>query len=220
MRRPAATAIVLLFAIFLFAVIFTAGCGNKESGQGGGAGDGSQGRTDSTDAGSQARTDGAAMTGFTLTSKDFTDGGELPRTRACASQGGDNESPALAWSGAPAETARYALVVDDEDPPCGSGDGACRHWSVFDLPAGVTSLKAGQDILQIAGASEGVNYLGQTGYAGPCPPSRHTYNFTVYALGRGMPEAGPGAALNRSQFESLYGSHILGSATIRATFSP
>lgn len=200
-------ALAVFLTALLCAVFFLPGCGNKQSVPESGAGNGSQ-----------AGRDGVTVSEFVLRSDDFTDGGGLPSASACGSQGGDNRSPSLAWSGAPKGTTRYAIVVDDEDPPCGRGDGACRHWSVFNIPATVTSLRSGQDILQIAGASEGKNYLGQTGYAGPCPPSSHTYNFTAYALRSGMPGIDTGAAFNRSQFESQYGDFILGSATIRGSF--
>jgi len=65
-----------------------------------------------------------------------------------------------------------------------------------------------------------VNYQGQTGYAGPCPPRVHTYTFTVYALGVGMPLVGPGGAFTRSQFEFEYDDFILDSATLRGSFGP
>ena len=106
--------------------------------------------------------------------------------------------------------------MDDED--CGAGDRACRHWSVFNIPLNVTSLKAGEDPGAIDGVTQGSNYLGKEGYAGPCPPSQHTYRITVFALDGGAPRVDKGAEMNRAKFQSKYGQHILGSATIAGTY--
>lgn len=195
-----------LGAVFPGSVLFPAGCGNNETG----ADRGSGSQNNSVKA--------AAMSDFALVSNEFGEGNEIPRVHACTAQGGNNQSPPLSWSSPPAGTSGYALFLEDEDPPCGKGDKACRHWSVFNLPSGVTRIEAGQDIERINGAAEGSNYLGQTGYAGPCPPSRHTYTFTIFALASGMPAMAPGADLTRSQFESEYRDYILGSATLTGSF--
>ncbi len=154
-----------------------------------------------------------------LSSPDFPDGGELPRAMACTELGGENRSPALAWQGAPAGTVSYAVIMDDEDPPCGSGEGACRHWALYNLPASVSSLQAGEEA-SLTGAALGANYQGETGYAGPCPPSRHRYRITVYTLGEGMPRLDPGLELTRAGFERQYGSYILARGTISGYLGP
>ena len=50
---------------------------------------------------------------------------------------GDNRSPALSWSGAPAGTRSFAIVVHDPDAPTGVG---FFHWIALDIPAATTSL--------------------------------------------------------------------------------
>ena len=52
---------------------------------------------------------------------------------------GDNRSPALAWSGAPAGTKSFAVTMYDPDAPTGSG---WWHWGIFNLNANVDELKA------------------------------------------------------------------------------
>lgn len=159
---------------------------------------------------------------FTLTSQDFADGEIIPLINACISLDGDNQSPELTWTNPPQDTDSYALIVDDEDSPCEAGDGACKHWSVYNIPALITSFEAGEDVTTIMDSSitEGENYTESNGYEGPCPPNQHTYNFTIYALKVGMSEIISGMAFTRSEFQSAYSQFILGSATLQGIFSP
>lgn len=143
---------------------------------------------------------------FTLTSPAFRDGQPVPREFTC--QGRDT-SPALAWTGAPAGTVGFALVLDDPDAPRGTW----THWTWWDLPATVTSLPAGVDVGRL-GATEGTTSARSVGYHGPCPPSgRHRYIFTVHALreplrlARGASIADVHAALNA---KSLASCRLLG----------
>jgi Raf kinase inhibitor-like YbhB/YbcL family protein len=98
---------------------------------------------------------------------------------------GQNRSPALAWSNAPAGTKSFAVTMYDPDAPTGSG---WWHWVVFNIPANVTSLPAGAGDpaanLLPAGATQSNTDFGAYGYGGPCPPpgKPHRYIFTVFAL--------------------------------------
>ena len=98
---------------------------------------------------------------------------------------GGNVSPALSWSGAPAGTRSFALMVHDPDAPTGSG---WWHWIVYNIPAGTSSLPADagdpQKKLLPAGTLQGRNDYGTVGYGGPAPPPGppHHYHFRLYAL--------------------------------------
>lgn len=157
---------------------------------------------------------------FTLSTTSFTAGDEIPLTHVCDSYGGSDISPELSWSNAPTGTTSYALVMDDEVSPCGTGDNACKHWSVYGIPVSESGLAQGVAISSITGATEGSNYTGSTGYAGPCPPNQHTYTFTVYALDSNMPVVSSGTGLTRSMFETIFSYYILDSATITGIFTP
>jgi phosphatidylethanolamine-binding protein (PEBP) family uncharacterized protein len=52
-----------------------------------------------------------------LHSPDFEHEGVIPRAHAGKRAGGENRSPALAWSGTPAGTAQLLLAVQDTDSP-------------------------------------------------------------------------------------------------------
>ena len=125
---------------------------------------------------SESFEDGDYLAPAHLLSEDFGFGGT-----------GDNISPALAWSGAPAGTKGFALTCFDPDAPTGSG---FWHWLVVNLPADTSSLPAGAggrtgDQLP-CGALQVRTDFGTTGYGGPCPPEGdhpHRYLFTIHALG-------------------------------------
>jgi Raf kinase inhibitor-like YbhB/YbcL family protein len=126
--------------------------------------------------------------GFTLESASFGPNTTLGK-KLVYNQGkckGDNTSPELHWSGAPAGTKSFAVTLFDPDARDGAG---FWHWLLFDIDAKTTSLAPG------AGEAAGSNVppgsvttkngFGNAGYSGPCPPigdKAHRYVFTVYAL--------------------------------------
>jgi len=125
---------------------------------------------------------------FSLTSRDLKPGGTIPTRNVANVMGcpGQNVSPALSWSGAPAGTKSFVVTTYDPDAPTGSG---FWHWVVYNIPASTTSLPAGAGDPKSgtlpAGATQGNTDLAQPGYLGPCPPAGdtpHRYIFTVYAL--------------------------------------
>lgn len=129
----------------------------------------------------------AAQGPFTLTSATLKDGATIGNDAVFNAFGctGQNRSPALSWSGAPAGTKSFAITVYDPDAPTGSG---WWHWTVVNIPATVTSLAAGAGSTKPAlpnGAVEGRTDFGKPGFGGPCPPKGdkpHRYIFTVWAL--------------------------------------
>lgn len=115
---------------------------------------------------------GTVAGSLTVTSSGVV-AGALPATYTCD---GAAQSPPLAWSGAPATTARYAVLFTTVP-----ADGSTKYnWLLYDIPAGTTSIAAGGSAGTIGFADDG----GGLAYAPPCSqgPGLKTYTFTVYAL--------------------------------------
>ncbi len=144
---------------------------------------------------------------FSLTSPAFAEGGAIPREHTCD---GRDASPPLSWSGAPANSASLALVVDDPDA------GGFVHWVLFNLTASATgSIPAGYSASPDA-APQGRNGFGRTGYGGPCPPSgTHHYVFRLLALNAMLPLAGTPAA---ADVLAAADGHILAETRLTGTY--
>ena len=118
---------------------------------------------------------------LTVESKSFGNNQPIPKRYAFNGMGagGDNVSPHLRWTGAPAGTKSFALTIWDPDAPTTVG---FWHWNVFNIPADVTEFEEGK-VPQ--GATEGYTDFGMSQYGGPAPPpghGPHHYHVRVYAL--------------------------------------
>jgi len=125
-------------------------------------------------AGGMSSSGGAAA--FALTSTAYTDMGDIPAKHTCK---GANVSPALTWTAGPMGTKSYAIVFTDISI-------SFLHSAIWDIPANVTMLA--ENIAKVAtpnppaGATQCKAWDGGFGYSGPCPPSKHSYQFKLYAL--------------------------------------
>src|SRR5439155_5221309 len=99
---------------------------------------------------------------FSVTTTAFREGAGIPVKHTCD---GADVSPPLAWSGAPAGAAAFALIADDPDAPAGTW----VHWVLYDLPARASALAenvAKTETLK-DGPVQGGNDFPRTGYGGP-----------------------------------------------------
>lgn len=89
---------------------------------------------------------------------------------------GANEIPGLSWSALPSGAKSLALIV--EDPDAGSPQ-PFVHWTVWNLPPAPGAIPQA-----LAGATQGANGTGKTGWHGPHPPDAkpHHYHFELFAL--------------------------------------
>lgn len=139
-------------------------------------------------------------------------GTPIPVEYTCA---GADFSPSLRWSGAPAETRFFALIVDDPDAP----SGIFYHWVAYNLPASATGLPARvSPTADLAGGGkQGTNSFGTIGYRGPCPPpgKPHHYHFRLFALNARLDLR---AGADAKQVEAAMKGHTLATAELVATF--
>lgn len=161
----------------------------------------------------------AASGQFSLRSTDVAPNATMTLTQVFNGFGctGQNVSPALQWSGAPAGTKSFAITVYDPDAPTGSG---WWHWMVYDLPPSIASLPSGVGIAAKAplpaGAQLGMTDFGVKGWGGPCPPvgdKPHRYIFTIFALKVAKLDVPPTAT------SALIGYNLNGNTLGKATFT-
>ena len=157
----------------------------------------------------------AAVSGLALQSTDFAPGGAIALGCVYDELGchGGNASPALSWNHPPAGTRSFAVLMFDPD-----AHGGWWHWAVFDIPAEVSSLRAGagdpaKHLLPM-GAIQVRNDWGSIGYGGPCPPPGppHHYRLMLYALS--VAKLGLGASASAAQVAARVQAGALAQAEI------
>jgi Raf kinase inhibitor-like YbhB/YbcL family protein len=114
-----------------------------------------------------------------LHSSAFSAQAMIPRRFTCE---GEDLSPPLNWSGAPASTRSFVLLCDDPDAPAGTW----HHWAAYDIPADRTALVQGAaQHGEREGFKQAINDFRRPDYGGPCPPrghGLHHYHFRLLAL--------------------------------------
>ena len=161
---------------------------------------------------------------FQVTSPDFAEDGMLSplnagkgtSTRGPWDCGGQNVSPALAWTHAPATTKSFALIMDDPDAASGVG---ANHWIVYDIPATATALPrdAGNGTSKLV--VPGANGRKVAIYVGPCaePGAKpHHFLWMVFALDIAPGVLKPG--LSRDEFMHQIQGHNLAEASISSRY--
>jgi Raf kinase inhibitor-like YbhB/YbcL family protein len=148
---------------------------------------------------------------LTITSPAFSQGHEIPSHFTCE---GADLSPALAWSGAPAGTKSFALIVDDPDAPDPAAPKMTWvHWVLYNLPTDSRGLPEAVEPANLPpGTREGKNDWKRTGYGGPCPPvGRHRYFFKLFALDDVLPDL---KAATKAELEKAMQGHVLENAEL------
>lgn len=151
-----------------------------------------------------------SMSTLALTSPSFTHKTRLPVDFTCD---GTDISPELNWSGIPANTESFALIVSDPDAPSGT----FYHWIVYDIPKTTTGLPEGVKTLP-AQTKQGKNSAGNNEYMGACPPKGkdHHYIFTLYALNKKL-DLPPG--IDAKTLLQAMQNHITGKTELIAIYS-
>lgn len=147
---------------------------------------------------------------FVLGSPVMANGGRLPIEYTCD---GASVNPPLAWTGAPAGTVGFAVVmhhVPDSGPEH-------WYWVVHGLAATVDHL----DAAATPPGTLGTNSVdGRATYAPPCSqgPGDKTYVFTVYALTQ-QPHFAAATRVTRQVLLDAIAGRVIGEATMQATYA-
>lgn len=147
---------------------------------------------------------------FTLTSPALMNNGGIPARHTCR---GVDLQPELAWTGVPAGTQSFALVLIDDTIDF-------VHWIAYNMPPSTTSLPEGASDMGMlpAGTIEADAYCVQ--YCGPCPPSRHTYTFRIYALSVATTSFNWPNTIRARHLSMAFDANSLGVATLSGNYPP
>ena len=157
---------------------------------------------------------------FKITSPDIKEGQPMDLLHVYKGFGceGENQSPALTWSNAPAGTKSFVVTAYDPDAPTGSG---WWHWLAFNIPANVNKLarNAGAEGGMPEGTIQSKNDYGDKFFGGACPPAgkMHRYEFKVYALG--VEKLDLSADTNAAVVGYMTKANSIGEAVLTATYT-
>jgi para-nitrobenzyl esterase len=159
---------------------------------------------------------------LTVTSPAFTDGGDIPYENT---QYRTNTFPGLAWTKGPAGTKSYAVIMQDT---CGARNGApILHWTLYNVPVGITKLDAGMAATaNPAGSSYGPGLRGASQpYNGPRTPAgpKHPYHMQVFALDTTLtadPALDYDGLVNQMKGHILADGEVVGMGSVDPTAPP
>jgi Raf kinase inhibitor-like YbhB/YbcL family protein len=145
-------------------------------------------------------------------SAGFSKGAEIPTVYTCE---GKDVSPPLSWTEIPETAKSLALIVDDPDAPDPAAPKRTWvHWVLYNVPP--TTKALGQAASKPAGAADGHNDWGASGYRGPCPPiGRHRYFFKLFAVDTKLSLDHPTSA----QLQQAMAGHIVAQGTLMGTYA-
>ena len=152
---------------------------------------------------------------LSVSSTAFTAGGAIPKRHTCE---GDDVSPPLAWTGSPAGTQSFVLIVDDPDAPDPAAPKLTWvHWVLYDIPSTAASLaEAVKPSALPPGTRQGRNDWERIGYGGPCPPiGRHRYFHKLYALDAVLGDLGQAT---KAKLDAAMKGHVPAQAELVGTY--
>lgn len=147
--------------------------------------------------------------GFSLTGP-WLPGGVIDPLYTCD---GADISPPLSWGGVPEGTVEIAVAMVDDSAV--SDGQPFVHWVIGGLDPAEIAVAEG-DVPP--GAVQALNFFGEVGYNGPCPPpgdSPHLYRLTAYALNTAL-EVADGTLAN--EFLESVEIVTIGSTDLNGTY--
>ena len=154
-----------------------------------------------------------------MTIAAFPDGGVIPDHYT---QAGDQTSPAISWTNAPAGTVTFFLNMHDPEFSHNHTADDQVHWLVWNIPGTATGLPEG--VPKGAQLADGAYQLSVGGpvYRGPGAPAfgpRHHYTFELYALDTKLDvQPGADAFETRANLLKAISGHVIGKAVYIGLF--
>jgi phosphatidylethanolamine-binding protein (PEBP) family uncharacterized protein len=162
--------------------------------------------------GSQAEMDALKkpLLGFVLSSPAIAADGKLA---AQFTGDGEGVTPPLHWTGAPAGTQSFVLVMDHLAP----GNVIKTYWTLWDIPATTTDLPTNVHAVGTSGRS----FNGRQGYEPPHSqgPGLKTYVITLYALRASPQLAHAPGAVTREELLNACNGQIIASASLSVNYT-
>lgn len=156
---------------------------------------------------------------MTLTTTAFPDGGQIPLKYT---QAGEQVSPALTWTNAPANTVSFVLHMHDLEVARNRTTDDQVHWLVWNIPGTATGLPEG--VPTGAERPDGSRQISASGpvYRGPGAPATgpmHHYTFEIFALDTKL-DVQPGADAfdTRASVMKAMQGHVIGKAVYMGLF--
>lgn len=162
-----------------------------------------------------------AQAPFTLSSTSFKSGtlmdkkhaGNLSTNPNCI---GDNVSPQLSWTNAPAGTTSYVMLVIDPEGRAGQG---VDHWVAYGIPASVTSFAEGETSKPSDKFVGGIGTQKQNVYAGPCtPPNTTPHQYVFIMLATDLDAKALPAGMTKADLLPKLEGHVKATSTITGLF--
>jgi len=156
---------------------------------------------------------------FTLASPAFQDGGALSAKNGgnIASNpncSGQNVSPPLTWSHAPAATRSFAIVMVDPEGRRGLG---VNHWVAYGIAPTVVGFAEGEAGQPSTKYVHGVGTRGLDVYTGPCaPPGTGLHHYVITLIATDLPPEALPHGLTREELFARLDGHALAASSIVA----
>jgi hypothetical protein len=153
-----------------------------------------------------------------LTSPAYADGGVLPDKYT---QKAPQPSPSIpfAWTGTPAGTQSFVLMLHDLDVVTNKTMADSLHWLAWNIPATATSLPEGvPNVATLPDGTVQITHRGTIGFVGPGwpgPTSYHHYVAELFALDTKLPQP---TTASRDDVMAAMNGHILGRAAYEGRF--
>ena len=157
---------------------------------------------------------------FVITVDGLTDGGDFPLEHSAA---GAMTTPAISWTGAPANTVTFLIHMHDMDNSRNKTTDDQLHWLVWDIPGTATGLPGsvpmGNPLADGAfqTSATGVGTYRPPGFAGNGP--KHHYTIELFALDTKIDvQPGPMPFDTWAAVDMAMQGHIIGKAMIMGLF--